>query len=51
MSTTTSGNLAVSQTKAGNASFDMSEWYDSRYYKIGLLPILGIAMFWVWFQR
>ncbi|SFN83423.1 methane/ammonia monooxygenase subunit C, partial [Nitrosospira briensis] len=44
-------NRALDKAKASSAAFDMSEWYDSRYYKIGLLPILGIAMFWVWFQR
>ncbi|MEO8992132.1 MAG: methane monooxygenase/ammonia monooxygenase subunit C, partial [Nitrosospira sp.] len=51
MSATTPGKLATQQAEASRDSYDMSEWYDSRYYKIGLLPVLGIAIFWVWFQR
>src|SRR6185312_8192983 len=51
MSTTTPEKLVTHQTKVSSARYDMSEWYDSKYYKMGLLPILGIAIFWVWFQR
>lgn len=31
--------------------YDKSEWFDAKYYKYGLLPILGMAVFWVWYQR
>lgn len=39
------------QQVADKPAYDKSEWFDARYYKYGLLPILGIAVFWVWYQR
>ena len=51
MSATTPETIAVGHKRASSSAYDMSEWYDSRLYKLGLLPILGIAVFWIWFQR
>ena len=54
MSAITPETIAVGhkrESSASNPAYDMSEWYDSRFYKLGLLPILGMAVFWIWFQR
>ncbi|SET09045.1 methane/ammonia monooxygenase subunit C, partial [Nitrosomonas marina] len=31
---------------AASADYDMSLWYDSKYYKIGLGLMLAVAIFW-----
>ncbi|SEM83773.1 methane monooxygenase/ammonia monooxygenase subunit C, partial [Nitrosomonas marina] len=36
---------------AASADYDMSLWYDSKYYKIGLGLMLAVAIFWIWYQR
>lgn len=41
----------AAQQVADKPAYDKSEWFDAKYYKYGLLPILGIAIFWVWYQR
>lgn len=41
----------TAQQVADKPAYDKSEWFDAKYYKYGLLPILGIAVFWVWYQR
>ena len=40
-----------SQAKSSGRDYDMSLWYDSRWYKFGLITMLGVAIFWIWFQR
>lgn len=47
----TISNDKVAQQAADKPAYDVSEWFDAKYYKFGLLPILGAAVFWVWFQR
>src|SRR5690606_13461188 len=44
-------SISISNDKVINQAYDRSEWFDAKYYKFGLLPILGVAVFWVWFQR
>ncbi|SFU74002.1 hypothetical protein SAMN05216417_12151, partial [Nitrosospira multiformis] len=47
MSAITPETIAVGHKRESSASsraYDMSEWYDSRFYKLGLLPILGIEL-------
>ena len=52
MATAVENRVVVDKAvKASSSAYDMSEWYDSRLYKLGLLPILGMAVFWIWFQR
>ena len=36
---------------AGQPAYDKSEWFDSSYYKWGILPIFACAAMWVYFQR
>ena len=45
--------LGTSSSHAGSGGrdYDMSLWYDSRWYKFGLITMLGVAIFWIWFQR
>ncbi|MEO6823985.1 MAG: methane monooxygenase/ammonia monooxygenase subunit C, partial [Nitrosospira sp.] len=45
--------LGTSSNHAGSGGrdYDMSLWYDSKWYKFGLLTMLGVAIFWIWFQR
>ncbi|MEE9580090.1 MAG: methane monooxygenase/ammonia monooxygenase subunit C, partial [Nitrosomonadaceae bacterium] len=38
-------------TKTGSHDWDRSQWYDSKLYWVGLLTMLGVATFWIWFQR
>ncbi|TXI28734.1 MAG: methane monooxygenase/ammonia monooxygenase subunit C, partial [Nitrosomonas oligotropha] len=38
-------------SSASSASYDMSLWYDSKYYKLGMLTMLLVAIFWIWYQR
>jgi len=40
-----------SQAKSGGRDYDMSLWYDSRWYKFGLITMLLVAIFWIWYQR
>ena len=40
-----------STAKSGGRDYDMSLWYDSRWYKFGLITMLAVAIFWVWYQR
>ncbi len=44
---TTYGTTSAS-TSAG---YDMSLWYDSKYYKLGMGTMLLVAIFWIWYQR
>ena len=43
--------MATTMSGAASADYDMSLWYDSKYYKIGLSLMLGLAIFWIWYQR
>jgi methane/ammonia monooxygenase subunit C len=38
-------------SSASSASYDMSLWYDSKYYKLGMGTMLLVAIFWIWYQR
>ncbi|MBS0497094.1 MAG: methane monooxygenase/ammonia monooxygenase subunit C, partial [Proteobacteria bacterium] len=38
-------------SSASSADYDMSLWYDSKYYKLGMLTMLLVAIFWIWYQR
>ena len=38
-------------TKTGSRDWDMSQWYDSKWYKFGLGLMLAVAIFWIWYQR
>jgi len=40
-----------SHAGSSGRDYDMSLWYDSKWYKFGLLTMLGVAIFWIWFQR
>ncbi|MGH8763502.1 MAG: methane monooxygenase/ammonia monooxygenase subunit C, partial [Nitrosospira sp.] len=44
--------LGTSGSHAGSSGrdYDMSLWYDSKWYKFGLITMLGVAIFWIWFQ-
>ncbi|MBL8496768.1 MAG: methane monooxygenase/ammonia monooxygenase subunit C, partial [Nitrosomonas sp.] len=44
---TTYGTSSASKS----ADYDMSLWYDSKYYKLGMLTMLLVAIFWIWYQR
>src|SRR5680860_962981 len=35
----------------GDRDYDMSLWYDSKFYKMGMGTMLLVAIFWIWFQR
>ena len=49
MSTALRGaKAAVEELDHGDS---MPQWYDSKYYKIGLLAMLAVAIFWIWYQR
>ncbi|MXS80264.1 ammonia monooxygenase subunit C [Nitrosomonas eutropha] len=41
----------ATQQVADKPTYDKSEWFDAKYYKFGLLPILAVAVMWVYFQR
>ncbi|PTN10354.1 methane monooxygenase/ammonia monooxygenase subunit C, partial [Nitrosomonas aestuarii] len=38
-------------SSAASAGYDMSLWYDSKYYKLGMGIMLAVAIFWIWYQR
>ena len=40
-----------SAAKSSGRDYDMSQWYDSRWYKFGLITMLAVAIFWIWYQR
>src|SRR5687768_18418558 len=40
-----------SHAKSGGRDYDMSLWYDSKWYKFGLITMLAVACFWIWYQR
>ncbi|MCH6585004.1 MAG: methane monooxygenase/ammonia monooxygenase subunit C, partial [Proteobacteria bacterium] len=46
---TTYGTTETAAT--GSRDWDMTVWYDSKFYKFGLLLMLSVATFWIWFQR
>ncbi|MEE8530419.1 MAG: methane monooxygenase/ammonia monooxygenase subunit C, partial [Nitrosomonadaceae bacterium] len=46
---TTYGTPGTAATTSG--SWDKSVWYDTKYYWVGLLSMLAVAIFWIWFQR
>ena len=39
------------QAKSGGRGYDMSLWYDSKWYNFGLITMLLVAIFWIWYQR
>lgn len=45
----TTYGLATNVSKEDD--YDMSLWYDSKFYKIGLITMLSVAIFWIWYQR
>ena len=51
MATTYEKAGSVATTKTGSRDWDMSEWYDSRWYKFGMALMLAVACFWIWYQR
>ena len=47
MATTMGTSSAASSTRG----YDMSLWYDSKWYKYGMGVMLAVAIFWIWYQR
>ena len=45
MATAVENRVVDKAVKASSPAYDMSEWYDSRWYKLGLLSVLGMAVF------
>ncbi|WP_371265781.1 methane monooxygenase/ammonia monooxygenase subunit C, partial [Nitrosospira briensis] len=45
---TTLETSSHAKSKSGGRDYDMSEWYDSRWYKFGLITMLAVAIFWIW---